>query len=237
MYHNPMAVKVWGDLALFSRPELKAERVSYPLPPPSAARGILESIFWKPEFRWRIREIHVLQPQPISPSCLAMPQPKAPTYDPNNADEGDFYRFLSVMRNEVDRKATETPISITESRTQRHSLMLRDPAYLIYADIELRPDVKEDAAKYRDQFQRRVKQGQCFQSPFLGCRECPCAFAPLDGTEESERFRHEKPIPLGRMLFDFKRDAENGVTPVFFEAELEDGILKVGTDMYRRHGL
>ncbi len=156
MYEDaPLEIKVWGDFACFTRPEMKAERVSYPVMTPSAARGILEAIFWKPEFSWRIREIHVL----------------------------NEVRHFSILRNEVNDKmsysAAKNRLEKGDSyfaedhrhRAQRHTLALRDVAYLIKADVHPRHDVREDPAKYRDQFRRRVTKGQCFHTPYLGCRE------------------------------------------------------------------
>jgi CRISPR-associated protein Cas5d len=216
MAYDSLRVKVWGDLACFSRPEMKVERVSYEVMTPSAARGILESIFWKPEMQWEVRAIHVLRP----------------------------VRFLAFVRNEVARKATPGTalcwaelhsadgyfIDDNDIRTQRHTLALRDVAYLIVADIRVLPRVQADAAKYRDQFRRRIHLGQCHSMPYLGCREFVACFSELDGQDQ--------PIPvnadLGRMLFDL--DYEPGESgrgrPRFFEAQLERGILHVPAWLY-----
>lgn len=127
-----LEVKVWSPMACYTRPESKVERVSYPVPTPSAARGVLEAIFWKPEFSWRVREIVVLKP----------------------------VRYLSILRNEVEVKAgSGEGISITNSRQQRHTLALRDVSYIIRADIVLRSHADADIAKYREQFRRHVEQG------------------------------------------------------------------------------
>lgn len=209
----PLVVKVWGEFACFTRPEMKVERVSYPVMTPSAARGVLEAIFWKPEFQWHVREIHVLRP----------------------------IRYISIVRNEVRSRAVVATAEkwartgqggffAEEMRTQRHTLALRDVAYLIYADIRLRPDVTDDVAKYRDQFRRRVNRGQCFHTPYLGTREFAAAFAPPDGTEE--------PIPesmeIGNMLFDLQYEAGRSGRgkPIFFPARLDRGILRVPQDLY-----
>src|SRR5437016_4131489 len=156
MNYPPVEVRVWGDWACFTRPELKAERVSYPMMTPSAARGVLEAIFWKPEFRWAVRQIHVLRPRSETDTWGT-----------------SFYRHFSIMRNEIGKRATGDPISLGDEgvRQQRHTLALRDVAYLIRADVKVRPGVSEDSAKYRDQFQRRVRRGQCYHRPYLGCRE------------------------------------------------------------------
>lgn len=217
--YPPLQVVVSGSLACFTRPELKAERVSYSMMTPSAARGVLEAIFWKPEFRWRIQEIHVLKPSPGE-----------------GKEATEFYRHFSILRNEVGRKATGTPFSLGEDgvRQQRHTLALRDVAYLIQADVKLRPDVKEDPAKYRDQFQRRVQRGQCYHRPYLGCREFAADFGPPQGDEETRRFHHKEPIDLGLMLFDIVHLSNGGGMPLFFPAHLEDGILQVENALYER---
>ncbi|MCS6776124.1 MAG: type I-C CRISPR-associated protein Cas5c, partial [Chthonomonadaceae bacterium] len=193
MDHSLLEVEVWADFACFTRPEFKVERVSYPMMTPSAARGVLESIFWKPEFSWQVRAIHVLRPRHSSAG--------------NNVDALSFYRHFSILRNEVSKRATGNPIFVddTDTRAQRHTLGLRDVAYLIQADIVLRPHATDDIAKYRDQFRRRVARGQCFSRPYLGCREFACDFAPPDGTVAMRRLRHEQPIRLGTMLFDVIR--------------------------------
>src|SRR5713226_8066404 len=131
-----LEVKVWGVLACFTRPEMKVERVSYEVITPSAARGVLEAIFWKPEFAWQVREIWVLRP----------------------------IRHFSILRNEVKSKAVVSTARgwaeegggyfAEDDRAQRHTLALRDVAYLIKADIVLKPHATDDIAKYRDQFRR-----------------------------------------------------------------------------------
>ncbi len=229
IHHPPLEVKVWGELACFTRPEMKVERVSYPVMTPSAARGVLEAIFWKPEFTYQIREIWVLNP----------------------------IRHFSILRNEVNSKAKVSsaqrgrPYYAEEDRAQRHTLALRDVAYLIKADAVLLPHANEDVAKYRDQLRRRVSKGQCHHRPYLGCREFAASFGGLED--------HDKPIPLdddlGLMLFDlvYHEDGKGGVVyrahdgngarivtgtakPKFFRAELKQGILRVPEGLYRKEG-
>lgn len=192
----PVKVKVWGEYACFTRPEFKVERVTYPVMTPSSARGVLEAIFWKPEFTWRIRRISVLKP----------------------------IRYFSIQRNEVSGRMSPRAgsLDITDSRTQRHTLALCDVTYLIEADVELAEGSPYDAAKYRDQFRRRVSRGQCFHRPYLGCREFSAYFSepasddlPLDISED-----------LGLMLLDIEYAAD-GNEPRFFGARLESGVLSV----------
>ena len=197
MNYPPVHVKVWGQYACFTRPEMKVERVSYPVMTPSAARGVLEAIFWKPEFVWRVREIQVLAP----------------------------IRHFSLLRNEVSaRMSPRSPgLDITEVRTQRHTLGLLEPAYLIIADVVLKDGVAEDQAKYRDQFRRRVERGQCYHRPYLGCREFAASFAKPDGSERRQPLNE----PLGLMLLDLEYRSDAPAEPYFFPAELVDGVLHV----------
>lgn len=206
----PLQVKVWGEFACFTRPEMKVERVSYPVMTPSAARGILEAIFWKPEFDWRILEIWVLK---------------------------DIQQF-SILRNEVNSKqsyrsaidwiANGGGYCADEDRAQRHTLGLRDVAYLIRADMELRAHADADIAKYRDQFRRRVRRGQCLHRPALGCREFAAHFCEPDGSE--------KPVDvsdsLGLMLGDVVYHSGGRGTPRFFDARLERGVMQVPQSIY-----
>ncbi|MCC6179717.1 MAG: type I-C CRISPR-associated protein Cas5 [Chloroflexi bacterium] len=208
MYDRPLEVKVWGPLACFTRPEMKVERVSYPVMTPSAARGVLEAIFWKPEFAWVVEEIRVL----------------------------NEIRYFSILRNEVNSRASERAAAswqragsggfdVTADRSQRHTLALRDVGYVIQARMALRPDVREDQAKYRDQFRRRVRRGQCFSRPYLGCREFAADFCEPDGSEQPISHTED----LGPMLLDLQyTSGSSGVgTPRFFEARLENGMLRV----------
>ncbi|HEX6819111.1 MAG TPA: type I-C CRISPR-associated protein Cas5c [Ktedonobacterales bacterium] len=218
MEYPPIELKVWGDFACFTRPELKVERVSYEVMTPSAARGVLEAIFWKPQFSWRIREIRVLKP----------------------------VRFFSIRRNEVNARAalrtvqqwaqTETDTDghyyADEDRAQRHTLALRDVAYLIAADVALKPGAEDDPAKFRDQFRRRAGRGQCHSMPYLGCREFTASFELPDGSERPI----DRSVDLGRMLFDldYASDGSGRGQPRFFAARLERGILSVPPSLYER---
>lgn len=203
--HPPLDVRVWGDFACFTRPEMKVERVTYPLPTPSAARGILEAIFWRPQFKWRVEEIWVLKP----------------------------IKYFSILRNEVNSKASHRSATSWEKddggfvsaqdRAQRHTLALRDVDYVIHAQMELQPNVNDHPAKYRDQFRRRVRAGRCFWRPYLGCREFAARFAEPSGDEHPI----ERTESIGRMLYDLDYTDDGRGTPYFFEGHLEAGILHV----------
>jgi CRISPR-associated protein Cas5d len=196
----PLEVKVWGQYACFTRPEMKVERVSCPVMTPSAARGILEAIFWKPEFRWQVREIIVLQD----------------------------IKFFSILRNEVGKKVPASPTSgpyyADQDRQQRHTLALCDVTYIIRADIVLTGrGTGEHPAKYRDQFRRRVERGECHHQPYLGCREFSAFFAPPAGEEQPITGY----LPLGH------RAADGRAIPRFFEAVLDNGVLRVPPHLYQ----
>lgn len=209
-----LVVKLWGDWACFTRPEMKVERVSYPVMTPSAARGVLEAIFWKPEFHWQIRKIAVLKP----------------------------IRYFSLLRNEVTNKAAISSIRrwgpydgyyADLDRAQRHTLALRDVAYIVWADIVLNPHANGiDTAKYRDQFRRRVAKGQCYHRPYFGCRE----FSAFFGYPEQDDTPLSINEDLGLMLFDlvYDPDGSGRGQPQFFEAQLKDGILNIPQELYKK---
>jgi len=217
--HPLLEVHVWGDYACFTRPEMKVERVSYSVMTPSSARGILEAIFWKPEFEWDVREIAVLRP----------------------------VRFFSILRNEVNHKVSvesaraslagngyyaEESNESKKNRAQRHTLALRDVAYVIRANMLLNSHATDDVAKYRDQFRRRIAKGQCFTQPVLGCREFSASF----GEANSDLKPIADNTELGRTLYDldYADDRSGRGTPIFFDAKLDQGVLKVPDHLHRR---
>ena len=205
---TPLQVRVWGDFACFTRPEMKVERVSYPVMTPTAALGVLESIFWKPQFRWRVLDISVLKPISYAP----------------------------MLRNEMNSRQSDVAAkrwradgvggyAATDDRAQRHTLALRDVDYLIRAEIILTADTTDDVAKYRDQFRRRVRDGRCFATPYLGCREFSAYFAEPAGDERAIDVSES----LGPMLLTIDRDADASgqPRPRFFDARLDHGVLHI----------
>jgi CRISPR-associated protein Cas5d len=219
--NGQIAVKIWSEYACFSRPEFKVERVSYPVITPSAARGVLEAIFWKPEFRYEIREIGALK-------------------------QGTF---VSILRNELSDRQGKKPIFVEDQRQQRTSLVLKDVAYIIRAEMVLRPHATDSIYKYLDQFRRRVERGQCYHTPYLGTREFAAHFAPPTAEDAPEAFD----LDLGLMLFDiaFVSDEERAelefirhgpegprqvkgyAQPLFFHAQIERGWLRVPPEKYQ----
>src|SRR5437868_2083046 len=135
-----VSLKVWGDYACFSRPEFKVERVSYPMITPSATRGVLKAIYWKPAFRYQIRRIHVLR----------------------------LGSQTTILRNEIAERQGAKPFQAEDHRQQRTSLILKNVAYVIEAEIVLRSFARDQVGSYLDQFNRKVLKGQCHHTPCLG---------------------------------------------------------------------
>jgi CRISPR-associated protein Cas5d len=218
-----IALRTWGRYACFTRPEMKVERVSYDVMTPSAARGILEAIYWKPAIRWRVERIHVMAP----------------------------IRFTNIRRNEVAHKiptgnirqamrdlASPLHVFIEDDRQQRAAMVLENVDYVIEASFDItdtagKGDSKTGAdphdrepTKHHEIFRRRAESGQCFHQPYFGTREFPVSFAwiekdsipvsPLKGLEQKD---------LGWMLLDI--DFEKGMEPKFFRATMKDGIIEV----------
>jgi CRISPR-associated protein Cas5d len=206
-------VRVWGDFALFSRPEFKAERVTYDVMTPSAARGILECIHWKPAIRWVVDRIHVSKPVQLDTVRRNEVGKKLPYQTARQAAQGN---------------ESELVLFIDDERQQRASLLLRNVEYVIDAHFEMTPAAgpEDNPAKHTDMARRRIARGQCVQQPCFGCREFPAFFEPV-----LPDFKFVPPPelagrrPLGWMLhdIDFARDS----TPHFFRAELVDGVLVV----------
>jgi CRISPR-associated protein Cas5d len=206
-------LKVWGDYACFTRPEMKAERVSYDVMTPSAARGVLEAIHWKPAIRWVVDGIHVL----------------------------NEIRFDNIRRNEVDKKAAKPSqaamdgqevqalsLPAADNRQQRATLMLRDPAYLIEAHFELtdRAGAEDTVEKHYNIALRRMRKGQCYHRPYLGCREFPAHFELVEGDALPASFYAGKgKTDLGWMLNDI--DFDDNRTAHFFRAEMANGRIAV----------
>ncbi|HUM95422.1 MAG TPA: type I-C CRISPR-associated protein Cas5c [Candidatus Competibacter sp.] len=211
---NSVCLRVWGDYACFTRPEMKVERVSYDVMTPSAARGVLEAIFWKPQIVWRITQIDVLKP----------------------------IRWASVRRNEVASVISADNVKTAmkrgkgalglyaddpKERVQRAALLLREVDYRIHARFELTAHAGPDdtPGKYAAIFRRRAEKGQCFNQPYLGCREFSAAFAWVDSAEP-------EPAPiaetrnLGWMLYDLEYGGAEP-TPCFFRAQLKNGTLRI----------
>lgn len=209
----PVKVEVWGDHACFTRPELKTERASYEVMTPSAARGLLEAIFWHPGLAWRVDRIHVLKP----------------------------VRFTNIRRNEVKAKISAANVrgvmqggpgqlflATPNEIQQRAAMVLRDVHYIIEAHFELRPErmsPEDNEGKFSDIMRRRLEKGQCFSQPYFGCREFPASFRPWSGQKINTAYPNEI-MDLGWMLYDMDYSDPNNITPTFFRAKLVNGVLE-----------
>lgn len=206
-------VRLWGDYALFSRPEMKVERCSYDVMTPSAARGMLEAVYWHPGMRWVIDKIYVRKP----------------------------IQFTSIRRNEVKSKVLAgnvlsaingggKPLYIgsREEIVQRAAILLRDVEYVVEAHFEMTPKATpgDNEGKFKDIIMRRLRRGECYYRPYFGCREFPAQFAlyeeekvdtAYDGTERD----------LGYMLYDLDYSDTEDIKPMFFRAVMKDGVLDV----------
>lgn len=206
-------LEIAGDFACFTRPEMKVERVSYDVITPSAARSVFEAIFWKPAIRWHVRRIEVLAP----------------------------IRWINLRRNELasvistrnvqqamQEGAGDLAIYVEDDRQQRAGLFLREVAYRVHADLEVRDDRgdPEPPQKFFAMFERRAAAGQCVNQPYLGCREFAARFR-LVTDPTSERPPIAETRDLGWMLhdLDFRNPADP--QPVFFRAEMRAGVIEV----------
>ena len=205
-------VRVWGNYALFSRPEMKVERCSYDVMTPSAARGILEAVYWHPGMKWVIDRIHVVNP----------------------------VRFTSVRRNEVKSKilasnvlqaynGAKKPLYISTKSdiVQRASLLLRDVEYVIEAHFEMteRANESDNPGKFKDIIMRRLRRGECFHMPYFGCREFPANFCLCEEEEIRTAYDDVEEKDLGFMLFDMDYSDRNNIQPMFFRAVMRHGVL------------
>jgi CRISPR-associated protein Cas5d len=233
--NHGIRLRIWGPTASFTRPETKVEQVSYDIITPSAARGILEAVYWKPEIRWIVTALHVFAP----------------------------IRFMSIRRNGVASKASDkiagaamragvgsVALYADEDRQQMAAQVLRDVHYVVEARFDIRSG-QDNAGKHLGMFERRAREGQCFHRPYLGCREHACHFAWLDKSQPLPR--PNQPLPadwrtgietidradrqsllgrrdLGMMLHDI--DHDRGHIAHFFRATMIDGSV-TGIDSRR----
>lgn len=199
-------IEVWGDYGLFSRPELKVERVSYSVITPSAARGILEAIYWKPEFRWIIDRIDVL----VLPKFITLRRNEVKDRVPGDRT---VHRWMIGQEDVVPIYADgdrATLGSDQKGRTQRQTVAVKSPRYRIHAHIEPWVHDENSRIKFQSQFERRAKRGQCIYQPYLGCREFPAYFRWIDPSLADEPRPVDLNVELGWMLYDVFSRAEQG---------------------------
>ena len=224
-YNKEFCIEVWGDYACFTRPEMKVERVSYDVITPSAARAVFEAIFWKPAIRWDITKLEVLEP----------------------------IKWISVRRNEVGAVMSERSphLFIEDNRQQRAGLFLRDVRYRLHAELVyinpnnrrqnnratsddlVDPEEKqliakdENPGKYNAMFERRARKGQCFNQPYLGCREFSAHFRFVENPEKEGKPTINETRDLGFMLYDMDFTNEKEPNAMFFRVQMNQGIIIV----------
>lgn len=211
----PIRLEVWGDYALFTRPEMKVERVSYDVMTPSAARGLMEAVYWHPGMRWSVDRIHVCSP----------------------------IRFTNLRRNEVkatvsarsartamERGTGDLYLCTPENIQQRASMLLRDVHYVIEAHFDMtdRAAPGDNPGKFQDIIKRRVRKGQFYHQPYFGCREFPVNFKLCEQIPDCpESLKGER--DLGWMMWDMDYTDPENIQPMFFRAVLRDGVLDIPT--------
>ncbi|MBF0282643.1 MAG: type I-C CRISPR-associated protein Cas5 [Zetaproteobacteria bacterium] len=206
-------LEVSGDFACFTRPEMKVERVSYDVITPSSARAIFEAILWKPAILWHVTKIEVLAP----------------------------IKWMNLRRNEVGAVISERNVktamkqgkgnlglNIEDERQQRAGLFLRDVRYRIHADFEMteRAGEGDTQMKFAEMFERRASKGQCFNQPYLGCREFSANFKLVDTKTQLDASINES-RDLGWMLYDMDYSDRKDPKPLFFRAEIKNGVVDV----------
>ncbi len=208
-----ICLEVWGDYALFTRPEMKVERVSYDVMTPSAARGLIEAIYWHPGLTWVIDRIRVCAP----------------------------IRFTNLRRNEVkstisartahtvmEHGSGELYLSTSDEIQQRAAMLLRDVHYIIEAHFEMteKASPSDNPEKFQSIVKRRIQKGQFYHQPCFGCREFPSQFRmceqipPCPPELEGEK-------DLGWMLWDMDYSDPQNIQPLFFRGKLLNGVLEV----------
>lgn len=211
-FDKEYCLEVWGDMACFTRPELKVERVSYDVITPSAARAIFESIFWKNAIRWEITKIEVLNP----------------------------IKWTSIRRNEVGATGGKNTkcIYIEDKRQQKNALLLKDVHYRIYAKLifipvrdrnsqKHEPGSDENPKKYQAMFERRAEKGQCFNQPYLGTREFSASFRLVDQNSSDMQPAIKEDRDLGIMLYDMDFSNSGNIQAMFFRAKIQQGVIVV----------
>ena len=201
-------MEVWGEYACFTRPEMKVERVSYDVPTPSAARGMVESVYYHPGLKWHVDKIYVCKP----------------------------IRFTNILRNEVASKISASNV-LTEANGQKRSYidrnadiqqrattMLRDVHYVIEAHFEMtdKANPSDNPGKFQDIVKRRLRSGQAYMQPYLGCRECTAHFRLWEGGDIPTI---DETRDLGYMLFDLDYSAPENIQPMFFRAQMVHGVI------------
>lgn len=204
-------VEVFGDYASFNRPELKIERMTYDVITPSAARGILEAVFWHPGMRWYIDKIYVLSPIEYA-----------------NIRRNEVKSKISArnVRSAMNGKKADLFIDTKADIQQRAALVLKNVHYVISAHFELTEKANEsdNPGKFQEMMNRRLEKGQCYHQPYLGCREFPARVRKWEFDYVPTAYPNSTK-DLGLMLYDMDYSSSEEITPMFFRAILKNGVL------------
>lgn len=225
-FDKSFCIEVWGDFACFTRPEMKVERVSYDVITPSAARGIFQSIFWKPAIEWRIEKIEILNPikwfsiRRNETAKLMSPQKNGIFIEDDNIRQQKSALLLREVRYRLHAKQEFIPPS------KRIKVIKPLPEYLMEEEEIVLSKKDENPGKYHAIFERRAKKGKCFSQPYLGCREFSCNFCFVEeGDLKTETIKETR--DLGFMLYDMDYSDPQNIIPMFFRAVIKDGIIYV----------
>jgi CRISPR-associated protein Cas5d len=231
MAEQTQVLEVWGDLACFTRPEMKVERFSYPVITPSAARGIFDAIYWegirenggatiRPYFYWQMSRIEVF----TQPKYVALRRNEVKDKGPS---ESEVFRWAEG-RAEPEPVWADGNEAKDKGRTQRQTMALKGVRYRLHAHIEPKREFVKDTAKFNEMFRRRASRGQCFQQPYFGCREFPAYFKPVEDCQTPVSWDAD----LGWMVydvFDLGQQSVEGTRPFIslFKATVKGGVLDV----------
>lgn len=202
-------LEIWGDYALFSRPEMKVERVSYDVITPSSARGIVEAIYWHPEIRYEVLRIFVLNKIKFA-----------------NIRRNEVSQKISVanVKNFMKSKKGELYIATSKDRTQRFSMVLKDVHYVIEVQVETN---EENLIKTYNILERRLINGRYYYTPYFGTREFPAHFKLCEDISKIKTAYPNEVRDLGFMLYDMDYSDKKNIRPMFFRAKMENGIINV----------
>lgn len=204
-------VEVWGEYALFSRPELKTERVSYDVMTASAARGILESIIWHPGMRWKIDRIYVLNPIEFANV---------------RTNEVGSKILASNVKNVMSGGNKELAIHTNQHIQQRASMVLKNVRYIIEAHFEMTKNANpsDSREKFYAMAMRRLRNGQCYSQPYFGVRQFPANFALYEKETIDTAYSMEEK-DLGYMVYDLDYSDKENIVPLFTRVMMEAGVI------------
>lgn len=206
-------VEVKGDFACFSRPEFKAERVSYDVITPSAARGLIESVFWHPGMHYVVDKIYLLSEisfANIKRNEVASKVSASNVQKVINSGKGELY--------------LATPLDIQ----QRATMLLKDVHYIIEAHFNMteKANATDNTGKFQEMLKRRLRKGQNYHQPYFGCREFPAQVSLFEGDVNKLNLAYaDEDKDLGFMLYDMDYSDKDNITPMFFRAILKNGVI------------